>query len=49
VSDIAERLGFASSSAFQRAFQRWERMSPSAYRRLARDTDGTLEDEANTP
>jgi AraC-like DNA-binding protein len=37
VADIAERLGFASSSAFQRAFQRWERMSPSAYRRLARE------------
>lgn len=38
VADIAERLGFASISAFQRAFQRWERMSPSAYRRLGRTT-----------
>lgn len=47
VSDIAERLGFASSSAFQRAFQRWERMSPSAYRRLARDADVVPHDEAS--
>lgn len=36
VASIAERLGFASTSAFQRAFQRWEQMPPSAYRRLAR-------------
>jgi len=37
IANIAERLGFASVSAFQRAFQRWEHMPPSAYRRLARD------------
>jgi AraC-like DNA-binding protein len=37
IADIAERLGFAGASAFQRAFQRWERMPPSTYRKLARD------------
>lgn len=36
VAGIADRLGFASPSAFQRAFQRWEQMPPSTYRRLAR-------------
>jgi AraC-like DNA-binding protein len=33
---IAERLGFASTSAFQRAFQRWFGKPPSAYRSQAR-------------
>jgi AraC-like DNA-binding protein len=37
IADIAERLGFAGASAFQRAFQRWERMPPSTYRKLARE------------
>lgn len=45
VAGIADRLGFASPSAFQRAFQRWEQMPPSAYRRLAR-VDAT---SARTP
>lgn len=31
-TDIAELLGFANPSAFHRAFQRWFRLSPGAYR-----------------
>lgn len=32
VADVAERVGFASVSAFQRAFQRWFGQAPSSYR-----------------
>lgn len=32
VEVISERLGFASTSAFQRAFRRWHATSPTAYR-----------------
>jgi AraC-like DNA-binding protein len=32
VSEIAFRLGFSSTSAFDRAFKRWHAMLPSAYR-----------------
>jgi AraC-like DNA-binding protein len=36
VAQIGERLGFASTSAFQRAFQRWFGKPPSTYRSEAR-------------
>jgi len=32
VSDIAGALGYADSSGFIRAFQRWSGVSPSAWR-----------------
>jgi AraC-like DNA-binding protein len=35
ISDIAERLGFASANAFQRAFRRWTGQAPSTYRSRA--------------
>jgi len=38
VAALAERLGFASTSAFQRAFQRWYGKPPSSYRRELRPT-----------
>ena len=36
VAEVAERLGFSSTSAFQRAFQRWFGKPPSVYRSEAR-------------
>lgn len=38
VSDIAERLGYSESSAFQRAFKRWTGESPIAYARAVAGT-----------
>jgi AraC-like DNA-binding protein len=32
IAQIGERLGFASTSAFQRAFQRWHGVAPSSFR-----------------
>jgi AraC-like DNA-binding protein len=36
IADIADRLGFASANAFQRAFRRWTGQAPSTYRTRAR-------------
>lgn len=33
VQDVADRIGFRSTSAFQKAFARWMNVSPSEYRR----------------
>jgi AraC-like DNA-binding protein len=33
VGEIGYLLGFSEPSAFQRAFRRWHRLSPLAYRR----------------
>lgn len=35
LGDIASRLGFSDVPSFHRAFRRWTRLSPSAYRRTA--------------
>jgi AraC-like DNA-binding protein/mannose-6-phosphate isomerase-like protein (cupin superfamily) len=35
--DVAERVGYTSEAAFSKAFKRERGMSPSSYRRLARD------------
>jgi AraC-like DNA-binding protein len=35
VQAVADRVGFRSVSAFQKAFQRWMKVSPSEYRRVA--------------
>ena len=40
VSDIATTLGYATPSAFVRAFRRWTGSSPSAWRRAARHNGG---------
>lgn len=37
VFDIAEELGYADPTNFTRAFRRWTGMSPTKYRRLARN------------
>lgn len=39
VSDVAGSLGYATPSAFVRAFRRWTGSSPSAWRRQSRSTD----------
>ncbi len=35
--EIARRLGYANAGSFTRAFERWADMTPSRYRRLARE------------
>lgn len=39
VDSIAERLGYVSGPAFQKAFKRWQGVGPGAYRRAARATE----------
>ena len=36
VGEMAERLGYASTSAFTRAFRRWSGLAPIAWRRRSR-------------
>jgi AraC-like DNA-binding protein len=36
LSDVAERLGYASLGAFSRAFRRWRGVSPAAHRKAVR-------------
>jgi AraC-like DNA-binding protein len=39
VAEIAYRLGYSDLSNFRRAFKRWERMPPDAWRRAQRRKD----------
>jgi AraC-like DNA-binding protein len=39
VDEIAERLGYSTTTSFIRAFQSWTAMSPTAYRRRARSAE----------
>lgn len=42
VAGIAEQLGFASTTAFQRAFRRWTGLTPSGYRQKERAGRGRM-------